>query len=107
MRTACRTGGGRRWEAECSRWAGGNLAVMCAACPQNRAATVSPWTSHCMLLHAMIEAGCQFGPDDLTMHEWFGLSDLKAALAQDADEAIKAKRRPGDDGPINITMPQR
>ena len=60
-----------------------------------------------MLLHSLVEAGCHFGPDDLTMQEWFGLSDLKAALAEDADEAAKAKRRPGEGGPVNITMPQR
>jgi hypothetical protein len=60
-----------------------------------------------MLLHSLVDSGCHFGPDDLTMEEWFGLAALKSALVQDADEAAKDKRRPSGDGPLNITMSQR
>lgn len=46
-----------------------------------------------MLLHQLVDAGCTFGPNDLTLDEWLGLGALKAALAMDAAETAKQRRQ--------------
>lgn len=57
-----------------------------------------------MLLHQMVEAGCRFGPDDLGMDEWMGLSALRRALESDAVEAVNEKRRGRRDDPDTLQI---
>jgi hypothetical protein len=58
-----------------------------------------------MLLHTLVEAGCHFGPDDLSMREWFALAQLKGALEQDAEEASRQKGQSSGPPTLSVVHP--
>jgi|GEM_PF-4283748 len=47
----------------------------CEGC-QAQAPIVLPWTSHILWLDRLVQCGCRFLLDDLSVHEWRGLELL-------------------------------
>lgn len=80
---------------------------MCANCPHNYEAEVSPWTAHVLTLHKLIEAGCRFGPDDLSIDEWYAVADMKAAIEADAHAAVNERRGSKAPGPPILQIEQK
>lgn len=54
--------------------------MMCATCPAGEEHEPSAWFSHIWFLYQLQQAGYPFGRDELTLDEWLGLAELKAAL---------------------------
>ena len=46
-----------------------------------------PWALHIMEIRQRIQAGCVYGPDDLTRAEWRALGLLEGVIADLAGQA--------------------
>lgn len=47
----------------------------CEGCP-SAPVLVDAWTTHILWLDSLVQAGCRYALDDLSVHEWEGLRIL-------------------------------
>jgi len=59
---------------------------MCGACDARDEPNVSDWFAHVWFLYQLQEGGYPFRQNDLTIDEWLGLAELRAALAEPPEQ---------------------
>ncbi len=76
---------------------------MCAGCPENVEPEYTPWLAHIMLVAMLQDGGCAFRPDDLSLEQWAGLAEYRAARERLAVERSREREAPaGSPAPIVI-----
>jgi len=53
---------------------------MCGTCEARDGVEISDWFGHIWFLYRLQQGGYPFAANDLTVDEWLGLAELKAAL---------------------------